>query len=229
MKRALVLVTLAVLAAAYQPVAAAAVTGTQTLTVHVRSATIDDYDAYQTGQGHVRIPGFRRCHTPPDLGWLSVTDIECQVQVPTGTRLTLTAIADDATSTVGIAGDCRTLTATTCVVKMNGPRSISAVFSPVAIWVMTNSWPEAHGAYATETDTYNTGPLVIDFFDADFRGGSRRIAPGTVVTITGTANPGYVIQWGAPCTDIVVNDTCTLTIDTGVTNLELLAVGPQPL
>lgn len=234
MKRALILIVLGLAAVACKPIAVQTATATralqtQTLAVYVSSNTIGHYaEGYMAGQGDVLgVPGYDHCHTPPDLGWLSETATMCEVEVPAGTTLTLAAVSDDTTSTGVVSGDCTAQTATTCTVTMDGTRRVYASFSPVALWVTTTCWPEADCAVATEVDSYNPEPVRFDFYDrrSDY---SRRMTPGSIAMVVAYAVPGYDLRWGAPCTDIVVNNTCTLTIDE-LTTLDVNAFGPEPL
>lgn len=231
MKRAILIVALVFAAVACKPIVVQP--STQILAVSVSASEIGGKDGgYMNGQGDVLgVPGYDHCHTAPDLGWTNNETIQCQVDVPTGTTLTLTEIPDDATSTGRIGGDCESQTATTCTVKMDGTRRVYGTFFPIALLISTHCWPEARCAAATTVDSYhpNDEPVRYDFYD-HFSDYSRRMVPGTRVIVAADVFPefpGYEIQWGAPCTDIVVNNTCSLTINE-FTHLSLYATGPQP-
>jgi uncharacterized repeat protein (TIGR02543 family) len=123
----------------------------------------------------------------------------CTAPFEAGTEVTLEAQPASGGGFLGWSGDC-TGSGTSCTVKMDGERAVTAVFSvPLVVEVTTP------GGQVTSSPAGITCPELC----------GAGFAPGTVVTLSAVPNPGYVFAgWGGACTGTA---GCTVTLDSATT------------
>ncbi|MBM4378806.1 MAG: hypothetical protein FJ086_05820 [Deltaproteobacteria bacterium] len=137
----------------------------------------------------------------------------CTAPFEAGSSVTLEAEPAAGGAFLGWSGDCDG-TATSCAVKMDGERAVTAVFSvPLRVQVTTA------GGKVTSSPA---GIRCPELCGAGF-------APGAVVALTATTDPGFTFAgWGGACSG---TGSCTVTLEaaTTVTAAFSPSTGPRTL
>jgi len=137
----------------------------------------------------------------------------CTAPFEAGTSVTLEAQPAQGGTFLGWSGDCSGA-ATSCTVKMDGERAVTAVFSVPLVVEVTSP-----GGKVTSSPA---GLGCPELCAAGFE-------PGTAVTLTAVADPGFTFAgWGGACSG---TGTCTVTLDAATTVQAAFSpsTGPQML
>ena len=131
----------------------------------------------------------------------------CQGSVPTNTVVTLTAVADSASTFASWSG-CTSTSGNSCTVTVTGATTVIPAFSPAA------------ATYALTVSKAGAGLGTVSSVPSGISCGSTCSASytsGTSVVLTATATSGTFSGWTGGCTGTL--PTCTLTMPAAATSV----------
>ncbi len=130
----------------------------------------------------------------------------CSGNYEQGSSVHLMAVADPGsifTGWGGDSGDCALFNGQTCVIDMNGAKSVTATFALITPVDPLNVTTDGTGTGTVD----GTGIACGTVCSADY-------PDGTQLTLTATAGIDSTFDgWGGDCADRVSEPTCTLTMD----------------
>jgi uncharacterized repeat protein (TIGR02543 family) len=129
---------------------------------------------------------------------------ECSSTMESGTSLILTATAADGNQFVGWGGACIGQQGTTCVVVVDGDKTVSAEFAPIRYQLTVSRIGNGDGTVSSTSGDIGCGTACMGIYD-----------PGISVTLTAIAANGSTFTgWSGKCAG--VGESCTVTMDADV-------------
>jgi hypothetical protein len=185
-------------------------TNAQTVTATFRRRVPLTIHMSGEGNGSILVNGTPVCSRESHQPLL----VTCVKEYVSGSALTITSVAGELTHVAGITGDC--VGQTTCVVTMNGPRTITAAYTaepPVTLTIV---------GIATGSGTVRSGEAV-PLIDCPVREGvasgpkcSARVPVGTAMTLTAVGDGGNALRFWTGACAATTTSQCAVTLTSSV-------------